>query len=160
MTELRNCPITMEEIKDQFTLSCAHVFEKEAIHNWLKNNNTCPICRTLQKIENNIENVQFNSILFDLIIENKIIINGRKIVENRIGRTEYGREIIRNENNILREINEFFDDMNNIWRNNNRSIYNINIIEYSSSYKIDIKFIFDQNLSIYLETYYFDKKYY
>ena len=39
------CPISLEQIKTAFKLSCGHVFEKENIIDWLSSKKTCPLCR-------------------------------------------------------------------------------------------------------------------
>jgi len=141
MSELRNCPITMEEIKDPFTLSCAHVFEKEAIHNWLKNNNTCPICRTPQETENNIERIQ-NS-------------NMRPITRNISSRG--------NDNNNFYEIHNFFHNVNNIAKEQNllSNSYIDSIIDNintnSTFYRIYNGFAFNPNDCMICE-YHEDKK--
>lgn len=46
MTEINICPITMEPIKKAKALNCMHVFETDAIESWLREHNTCPICRS------------------------------------------------------------------------------------------------------------------
>ena len=48
---MQTCPITMEEIRNPRALSCSHVFESEAIQQWLLTNNKCPLCRTEQTTE-------------------------------------------------------------------------------------------------------------
>jgi hypothetical protein len=42
------CPITQEDltdISDATITKCGHVFKKEALSEWLKENDTCPMCR-------------------------------------------------------------------------------------------------------------------
>ena len=39
------CPITHCKITTPFKLKCSHTFEKVAILEWCKKNNSCPICR-------------------------------------------------------------------------------------------------------------------
>ena len=41
------CPITYEPLKIETTsiTSCYHLFNKDAIENWFKTKNTCPVCR-------------------------------------------------------------------------------------------------------------------
>ena len=41
------CPLTGEPIKQAFTISCGHVFEKSALEGFLKSNKTCPVCKKL-----------------------------------------------------------------------------------------------------------------
>ncbi len=43
-----SCPITQNEFDDDtivVKLDCNHIFEKEAIEEWLKQKSTCPCCR-------------------------------------------------------------------------------------------------------------------
>ena len=42
------CPITLDQITsaNSTITSCGHIFNKNAIHRWLKKNKTCPECRT------------------------------------------------------------------------------------------------------------------
>lgn len=43
------CPITQDEIlflNEAVITKCGHAFKKEALTEWLKNNETCPMCRT------------------------------------------------------------------------------------------------------------------
>ena len=50
-----NCTICMEEIRyyDRKRLHCNHKFHKSCINEWLRENDTCPICRAPQTINNN-----------------------------------------------------------------------------------------------------------
>ena len=50
--ERKLCPITMEPIRKETAniTSCGHIFQKEAIHEWLQRNDTCPECRQLCSI--------------------------------------------------------------------------------------------------------------
>ncbi len=43
------CPITMEPIQKATAAitSCGHIFQKAALTEWLKTNNTCPECRAI-----------------------------------------------------------------------------------------------------------------
>ena len=46
--ELPNCCICLSEIeigKEAMLLPCGHLFHYKCSYNWLKNNNTCPMCR-------------------------------------------------------------------------------------------------------------------
>lgn len=45
--EGKTCSITMEPIRKQTAAitSCGHIFQKEAIREWMKNHDTCPECR-------------------------------------------------------------------------------------------------------------------
>lgn len=40
-----NCPICAEQLNDNHTLKCGHIYHKKCIINWCKINNSCPICR-------------------------------------------------------------------------------------------------------------------
>jgi hypothetical protein len=42
------CPITQEPIKNEKRLTCGHIFEADAIECWLVNNETCPVCRKIE----------------------------------------------------------------------------------------------------------------
>jgi hypothetical protein len=47
------CSICMEsykEKKEQISLPCKHIYHKDCVMTWLKNNNTCPYCRLQLKI--------------------------------------------------------------------------------------------------------------
>lgn len=41
-----DCCICMDAVKRRFILPCGHVFHRKCAHTWLKDNKTCPICRT------------------------------------------------------------------------------------------------------------------
>ena len=49
------CPITLEQITNPKALQCAHIFEESAIDDWLRSNNTCPLCRTVISMAENPE---------------------------------------------------------------------------------------------------------
>ena len=50
-TTNKDCSICLTNIKkSSHTLSCNHTFHKDCIDEWLKNNSTCPNCRTTVKI--------------------------------------------------------------------------------------------------------------
>ena len=40
-----NCSILLENKDDMVKTKCNHIFCREALDEWLKNNNTCPLCR-------------------------------------------------------------------------------------------------------------------
>ena len=50
-----NCTICMDEITryDKKILNCNHNFHRTCINEWLRENDTCPICRAPQTINNN-----------------------------------------------------------------------------------------------------------
>ena len=45
--EGKTCPITMEPIRKQTATitSCGHIFQKEALREWMRSHDTCPECR-------------------------------------------------------------------------------------------------------------------
>ena len=44
--DFNSCVICMtDEINNVVKIECDHMYHKDCIKNWLKNNNTCPICR-------------------------------------------------------------------------------------------------------------------
>lgn len=47
--EKENCSICFEELgdekKEEYKLSCNHVYHRDCIAQWLSNNTTCPLCR-------------------------------------------------------------------------------------------------------------------
>ena len=47
------CSICLNENKKyrNLTCSCGHTFHKKCINRWLKNNNTCPLCKRVIKEE-------------------------------------------------------------------------------------------------------------
>lgn len=47
VAERKTCPITMEPIRKKTAAitSCGHIFQKEAIQEWMKEHDTCPECR-------------------------------------------------------------------------------------------------------------------
>ena len=55
------CPITRERFYDNQNVMmicrCKHVFNKSSLNIWLRNNNTCPSCRTrINRTTNNYMN--------------------------------------------------------------------------------------------------------
>ena len=61
----KKCTICLEEYvngDDSIALPCIHIFHADCIKTWLKNKNTCPICKfeikydmeDIEDIENNI----------------------------------------------------------------------------------------------------------
>lgn len=42
------CPISMEKMKEPYTLACGHTFDKINIERWLEKKNDCPMCRKKQ----------------------------------------------------------------------------------------------------------------
>ena len=45
----KDCPICYEEIKgkDAKVTSCKHLFHRECLEKWTRENSTCPMCRTI-----------------------------------------------------------------------------------------------------------------
>ena len=43
MAEAFTCPITCEIIKEPVSSKYGHLFEKEAVENWVKKHHTCPL---------------------------------------------------------------------------------------------------------------------
>jgi hypothetical protein len=39
------CPISQETMIEPVMLDCCHIFDKQNIILWCKNNNSCPLCR-------------------------------------------------------------------------------------------------------------------
>lgn len=56
-----SCPITNCEILDPVSTPCGHVFEKEAIINWLTQHDICPICKKEFSTDIKIDNVMSNN---------------------------------------------------------------------------------------------------
>lgn len=52
---ITKCVICLDNVykKDHIKTLCKHSFHKYCIDNWLKNNNKCPLCRTIIRNENN-----------------------------------------------------------------------------------------------------------
>jgi hypothetical protein len=53
-TELPNCPICISDIKikeETILLPCGHMYHSKCVIEWLKQNNTCPVCRFELPIE-------------------------------------------------------------------------------------------------------------
>lgn len=47
------CPICMEEFEEGeaiMKVSCSHIFHDHCYKDWLRHNNTCPLCKTVIKI--------------------------------------------------------------------------------------------------------------
>lgn len=43
---LPECPICLNELKTKYTTLCKHEFHLQCLVDWLRNSQTCPICRT------------------------------------------------------------------------------------------------------------------
>jgi hypothetical protein len=59
IVEHNSCPICYEEISKSsghVSLSCSHLFHLNCISRWLKNDFTCPICRT--KVDEKFESIE------------------------------------------------------------------------------------------------------
>jgi hypothetical protein len=44
------CPICLKVIFNKYIIQCGHLFHKICIENWLKLNNSCPVCRQVISI--------------------------------------------------------------------------------------------------------------
>jgi hypothetical protein len=42
------CPISMEKMKEPYSLACGHTFDKINIQKWLEKHDDCPLCRRKQ----------------------------------------------------------------------------------------------------------------
>jgi len=79
------CPICLEEFNDNETvieLSCKHIFHKDCIKSWFKNNHSCPTCR--KKIDLNCDNNDNNSDIFGNWINTFINSITNQVNNNRI----------------------------------------------------------------------------
>ena len=69
IASINGCCICLGSLKDsKYKLACKHEFHKSCIDGWLKNNLTCPMCRShvvinIPKVKKNKVNVQQNTIL-------------------------------------------------------------------------------------------------
>jgi hypothetical protein len=58
-TYTENCPITLHEIIVPVVTECNHVFEKDALQNWIQQSIECPVCRkVLNVIDENDKKVE------------------------------------------------------------------------------------------------------
>jgi hypothetical protein len=58
---MNECVICLESIQDDnITLECGHKFHNYCVSNWLKNQQSCPICRTM--VFNNNENTNISNV--------------------------------------------------------------------------------------------------
>lgn len=55
---MENCIICLGDIKKGKYLACNHYFHKKCINKWLKNNNNCPMCRTIIIIKKEKKQIQ------------------------------------------------------------------------------------------------------
>ena len=62
---ISKCVICLDNVykKDHIKTLCKHSFHKDCLDNWSKNNNKCPLCRTLLHNENNENNENESFIL-------------------------------------------------------------------------------------------------
>lgn len=54
----KNCPICLDliDLENHYITECNHKYCRECIMNWFRNNNTCPVCRNIEKcIEPHVE---------------------------------------------------------------------------------------------------------
>lgn len=51
------CPLTGSIIQEPSTLPCNHVFEKEALEDFLKTNKNCPVCGPVLPLKLNFQKV-------------------------------------------------------------------------------------------------------
>ena len=59
-----NCPITLQEIIVPVITKCDHVFEKDAILNWIQQSVDCPVCRNiLNVIDENGKKVEHHPVV-------------------------------------------------------------------------------------------------
>ncbi len=93
------CPITQEIIQHPCeVIPCKHIFEFYAIHQWLLDNRTCPVCRTDCDTKENI--IEKNKIKFKIEIE--------KLIEKEKGK----RDNIEREYNTDDDRKRFIQDYN------------------------------------------------
>ncbi len=76
-TNINECSICWEKIDTEYKTTCNHLFHKNCVDEWLKNNNTCPICRSIIK---QIKPVNINTIV--PININQPIINQNRFCNN------------------------------------------------------------------------------
>jgi len=80
----KKCSICLESNKKQLAfLNCKskHFFHRECILNWLKENNTCPICREQIKINNKKNIDKIIHLLIDWAIEQEILSSSVDIID-------------------------------------------------------------------------------
>jgi hypothetical protein len=101
------CPITYEKIVIPYSLQCGHIFEKESIEKWLKKNNSCPICRTQQKYDNE-DDKEYN----DANVETFLIKSDDELIDfGLIANTKFTikTDFMDNLNKIIALINSNFE---------------------------------------------------
>ena len=80
------CPITQLKIKNSSRLLCKHTFESDAIDQWLKYNDTCPMCR--KKVKNTVTFIPwrfwFNYRYQTVYVNIDILIFLEKMISNRM----------------------------------------------------------------------------
>jgi hypothetical protein len=130
--DFSSCPITMEDFKegdDIICLPCKHIFETNAIEQWVKNENaSCPVCRfkleskkvKITKTSNdNVEFDNYINVISNFMNQNLVNLENREITDLSL--------------NELIEINTNFANMfsilENINNNNTQSIMNSSIQE-------------------------------
>ena len=61
---VENCPITLHEIIVPVITKCDHIFEKDAILNWIQQSIECPVCRNvLNVIDENGKKVEHTPVI-------------------------------------------------------------------------------------------------
>jgi hypothetical protein len=125
------CSICWENMKEEHSTKCKHLFHKECIDLWLTKNNTCPLCRAiLIKIKKHRINPT-----------NAVVINIPRVNNNRNNR--------QNRQNRQNHINNTRSRLENIIKNNTfrlviifglifSCIYNLIIIHMANDYVTNI----------------------
>ena len=85
-----DCSICINQIQEgEEILNCGHTFHFSCIQRWLRNNNTCPMCRsqvinTTKKILKKANNKDINCLILD-----KSYLNNKKIQNLKIEKYFY-----------------------------------------------------------------------
>lgn len=152
---INNCSICMDNVKNPVMLECTHLYCGKCIFQWIKDNKTCPYCRTpivsydkLIAIVNEKNNYIDEEILskedtFINIIKNKP--DGKFLV---FSKNDNGFDIIKNKMDSLNIKYEFLkgntSHMMNVLDNFKKGIFNIILLntQYAGS-GIDINYATD-----------------
>ena len=141
--DFSSCPITMEDFKegdDIICLPCKHIFETNAIEQWVKNENaSCPVCRfklESKKVKITKTSNESNDTITEISNDNVEFDNYINVISNFMNQNLVNlenREITDISLNELIEINTNFANMfsilENINNNNTQSIMNSSIQE-------------------------------